>query len=222
MSVVALGYNLTVSSYFTPSNYAALSTADADLSSGSVMLIPGTGYLTIASKDGRAWVLDTTALGGLQGVGVGPVQVFTVFSLTPSFATGTYGGLFLNGKGYFPIRRNPNFGFSFSGSSFTTTPFATSADSINPPLMMAGTSNAGATGIVWTIAGGSLSAYDASTLSLIYSGPNVSLTKLTYPVVSDGKVFAPSTANALYMYGLVIPAVQARGQATLKGSVVLR
>src|SRR5215469_12190373 len=54
---------LSLVDWFTPSNWSALDTSDADLTSSGPMLIPGTNLLAGGGKSGVMYVLNTTNLG---------------------------------------------------------------------------------------------------------------------------------------------------------------
>jgi hypothetical protein len=64
-SVVKVTSNLTVTSIFTPSNFAMLDAEDHDLGSGGVLIVPSTTPLVVAAgKDGRMFLLNSASLGG--------------------------------------------------------------------------------------------------------------------------------------------------------------
>lgn len=65
-SFVKLGPDLSIASWFTPANYQKLNALDLDLGSAGPLLIPGTGELVGAGKEGRVFLLNRSNLGGLQ------------------------------------------------------------------------------------------------------------------------------------------------------------
>src|SRR6185312_4968470 len=102
-SWLKLSSALAVSDWFTPSNFAAINSGDIDIASNRAMLIPGTTYVTSSGKDFKVWLLDTSNLGGLQGSGGNVRQQFVSNSGgTPSFSSGTYGGVFANNTLFLP------------------------------------------------------------------------------------------------------------------------
>ena len=122
---------------------------DADLSERSRDADSRDFNRNLGSKDGRVWAINTSSMGHLQGTGTAP-QVFAAASLTPSFSTGTYGGLYFEGTGYFPITGSPMVSFSFSGSTYNTTPVATSPGSYFM-MSLTGSSNGGGNAILWAV-----------------------------------------------------------------------
>ncbi len=62
-SFIKLSPSLALLDYFTPSNSAALNSADQDLGSSGVLAIPGTHFVFGGGKQGRAYLVDTTAMG---------------------------------------------------------------------------------------------------------------------------------------------------------------
>jgi hypothetical protein len=65
-SFVKLDPILSVSSWFTPSNYKCLNIVDADLGSAGPLLIPDTNLLVGGGKEGVLFLLDRNDLGGRQ------------------------------------------------------------------------------------------------------------------------------------------------------------
>jgi hypothetical protein len=85
-SVVRLrASDFTVQDYWTPTNYAALNKADADLSSGATLLPHD--LLMTGSKDGRLYVLDRTNLGKFNASADAILQTLT----TPGKSNGQRG-----------------------------------------------------------------------------------------------------------------------------------
>jgi hypothetical protein len=63
-SVVKVTPTLTFTSFFTPSNYAALDAADNEIGSGGVLVIPKSSLVVAGGKDGRMFLLNSASLGG--------------------------------------------------------------------------------------------------------------------------------------------------------------
>jgi outer membrane protein assembly factor BamB len=230
-SIIKTSLSLGIVSSFTPSNWSSTSSADADLASGKVMLIPSTNYLTISSKDGRGWVLDKTAMCGLQGGGCSPQQVFTVFSLTPGGGTGTYGGMFFTGNGVFPIALQPTDEFSFSSGTYTTPAEASTVASFGQ-VAATYTSNGGANGIVWALTVDqdpgtvarqvTLRAFNPATLVEYWnSGTLGEMSKFSAPTVVNGMVFVNTFDSGLQAFGL-LPSSAVSGLVTITGQTTIQ
>lgn len=227
-SIMKVSPTLAILDWFTPSNESSTSAVDADVASGSVMLIPGTTLLTFGSKDGRVWVIDTTNMGHLQGTGKAP-QVFPVASITAGAGTGIYGGCFFGNVGYFPMAGLPTSGFSFSGSTFTTTALASTSANF-AQVTMAGSSNAGANPILWMLTVDSspvvtkrpvtLRARNPVTLAEYWNSGSLigNYAKFAAPTVANGRVYVPTSDSTVVAFGLV-PSTVTSGSVARIGSV---
>lgn len=212
-TVLKFNSSLVLQDWFTPSNHASTQTIppDADLSSGRVILIPGTKYLTLGSKDGRVWVIDTTSMGHLQGTGTAP-QVLSTASFSASFATGTYGGLFFGSVGYFPLVGLQTYSFAFSGSTYGATPTISGASYYQ--MALAGSSNSGSGSILWATTPDTgvpntaeqtttLRALNPSTMAELWnSGPVGHYSKYISPVVGNAHVYVPTWDGNVVVFGL--------------------
>ena len=227
-SIVKVNSTLVVQDWFTPSNYASTNSVDADLSSGRLFMIPGTNYLSIASKDGRAWVVDNTNMGHLQGGGGQAPQVFTVVSLTAGGGTGTFGGIHFNGAAYFPTVSNPLNAFTWNGASYNTTASATTAASYYN-MALAGSSNAGASPVLWALTDDSssgttqqpvtLRAYNPATLTEYWnSGATIgNYAKWISPVVANGNVYVATSDGTIVAFGGITPYGSVHGGSMVIG-----
>ncbi len=215
-TVFKLSPTLALLDWFTPANHTSTQTIppDADLSSGRVMLVPGTSFLTLGSKDGRVWLIDTMNMGHLQGTGTAP-QVITTTSFAAGGETGTFGGLFFGQAGYFPIRGGAMYGYSFGGSTFATTPLATSTTAYNQ-MTLAGSSNGGANAIMWALTADSdpeqtpraatVRALNPLTLVEYWNsgaGNIGTYSKFVSPLVANGKVYVPTWDGTVQAFGLI-------------------
>jgi hypothetical protein len=231
-SIVKVNSSLVIQDWFTPSNFAVTNPEDADISAGRVMLIPNTTKLTIGSKDGRIWVVDTGSMGHLQGTGTAP-QVFSVpNSFTPGPATGIYGGLFFNSTGFFPVATFPVVAFSFSGSTYNTTAIASTVGSY-PQVTLAGSSNGTQNPIVWALTVASsaystqrpvtLRAWNPVTLAEYWNSGTVigNYAKFAAPTVANSRVFVPTSDGTIVVFGLPFSS-QIRGNTTLRGNATVR
>jgi hypothetical protein len=227
-SIVKVNPSLVITDWFTPSNWSATDGVDADLASGILMMIPGTTLLTIGSKDGRVWVVDSTNMGHLQGTGNAP-QVFTAFSLTAGGGTGIYGGIFLNSNGYFPNAGSQLSGFSFSGSTFTTTAFASTVSSF-AQVAAAGSSNNGTNSILWLLTVASQPAVTARPVTLRAMNPATlieywnsgaaigSMSKFAAPLIANGCVYVSTFDSGIQVFGL-LPSAGLKGATSIIGTI---
>src|SRR5665647_402478 len=69
---------LTVSSFFTPQNYAYTNGIDLDFGSTGMLLIPNTNRILTGCKDGHLYLLNRDAMGGYNTTGNNVAQTITV------------------------------------------------------------------------------------------------------------------------------------------------
>ena len=211
-SVVKLSPDLkTVASYFTPANWNSLNGGDADFGSGGSMLLPGSTDLVARGKDGRIFLLNQTALGGLQANDSGALQVYQDTGGTwggPAYFAGPGGTRYVYSQG----DGSPLRAFTFNGSQLT---LATSAPDNggyggSMPVVSSNSAVAGS-GVVWVAqrsANVTLEAYDATNLQhRLFSGPAGSWSNpgnanpFVTPLVVDGRVFV-GAAGTVTVFGL--------------------
>ncbi len=208
----ALG--LLAEDQFTPFNKLMLDEQDLDLgSSGAVVLpdeagSPAHPYVLFTSgKEGRMYLLDRQALGGVQvGSDSGALA-----SLPAPGAQSTFGSAaYFNGSIYIGPVNSPLMAFPVMGASLGSSPSASTSNvngypGATPSISANGTSD----GIVWSITGddgGRLLAYDAGDLSQLYDSNRLASDQLagyaefSVPTVADGKVFA-SAYTGVAVYG---------------------
>lgn len=215
--------DLNILDYFKPSNEQILRDNDADLGSGSPIIMPDNPSqypheLIGGGKDGRIFVINRDNMGGyqmtdqvIQEVQTGTQQYDNIFS-TPTFWNNTI---------YYHEAQdvvqafswNPNTGL-ISNTPIMQGTITYSGHGANASL----SSNGGSGGILWDLDtsnaknGGPaiLHAYNATSLkNELYdsdqaggrdtAGPAV---KFTLPTVADGHVFVPA-ASELDIYGLL-------------------
>ncbi|HTH46998.1 MAG TPA: PA14 domain-containing protein [Candidatus Limnocylindria bacterium] len=214
------GTNLALGDYFTPFNQAALNSADADLGSGGVIILPdevGSAahpHLCVGcGKEGKIYLLDRDNLGHYQANSDSQI----VQSL-PGVIAGTWGTpayykqrLYYIGSGD-AMKMLPFANGKLTGSVQSQTGNGFGYPAGTPSISANGDTN----GIAWAIDFGAygsrgpsvLHAYDAENLGKeLYNsgqmgnrdvpGPAV---KFTTPTVANGKVFV-GTANSLAVYG---------------------
>jgi hypothetical protein len=226
-SFVKIGKNSSGSfgelDYFTPSNSDFLLQNDADLGSGSPMVLPDNTSahpheLVGAGKDGRIFIIDRDNMGGFSATTDAVVQEdqrgntqFDVFFDTPAF---------WNGFIYYHGEQDVLEAYQYSNGLLSP---ATPTSRGNVTFGQHGatpsiSANGSAGAIVWeiqtdqwrTLGPAVLHAYDATNVATeLYNsgqsgnrdaaGPAV---KFTVPTVADGHVFV-GTGNELDVYGLL-------------------
>lgn len=219
--------NLSVLDYFTPDNAMTLAQNDADLGSGSNILMPNnssnTPHETIGGgKDGNVFVVNRDNMGAfgttndvIQTIHIGTQQYNNIFS-TP---------VYWNGSLYFHSDADVLHAFSWSSTTGMLSGPTSSASTVynvhgaTPSL----SSNGNANGIVWDIDNSAynknnpsqsgpsvLHAYDASDAgNELYNSSQAgsrdtagAALKFTVPTIVGGRVFVPTT-NELDIYGLL-------------------
>jgi uncharacterized protein (TIGR03437 family) len=205
----------TVDSY-TPVDWKSMSDNDFDLSAGPA-LITGTHIFIGADKMGNLYVIDGDAMrqpgnASIISASEGSIYNFAVWSSGDSARVYTQGGL------------EPVKCFQVSGISVNPEPVSVTAGTTQfARIGMTISANGGqqGSGILWESTGnyndssasGTLHAYDASNLAneLWNSEMNPArdrmppVAKFVAPTVANGKVYVPSSANAVTVYGLFFP-----------------
>jgi hypothetical protein len=223
---------LAVLDYFSPDDNFALAVADADLGSGSNILLPSSSSLppvTVGGgKDGNIFVVNRENMGGylplpggsnnvIQTVQTGvPLQYDNIFS-TPVFWNNTL---------YYHCNQDVLRAYTWNPGS-STAPITTPPTLGTIPYSMHGataslSANGTAHGIIWDIDNSAyvslgngtnpsvLHAYDASNVTTeLYNSSQAGTRdtagyalKFTVPTIANGKVFVP-TSNELDIYGLL-------------------
>lgn len=225
MSIVKLTAALAVSDYWTPSNYATLNSEDADLSSGRVMVIPSSGFVTFGSKDFYVRLVNESSMGHLAAA---PAQQFLTNPSppTPGGGTGVYGGAYANGIGYFPNVGGKLYSFSYSSGSYNTTPVTTSGTFASVQGMTI-SDNSGSNGILWAVTtassayasqvAGTLRALNPSTLTEYWNSGSLvgNVSKFSSPTVANGRVYLGTTDNVVRMFSNTPPSVQSGVSVTV-------
>lgn len=221
---------LAVESYFSPDNNWVLSENDADLGSGSNVLVPGNSQYSLETigggKDGNVFVINPLDMGGfnstnnvLQSIHTGVKQYNNIFS-TP---------VYWNGSIYFHCNGDVLRAFSWNAGAAAGQQLSASPTSMSSAVFgMHGataslSANGNNNGIIWDIDNSSydgtnpvasgaavLHAYDATNVAnQLYSSAQVGsrdqagqALKFTVPTIANGRVFVP-TANELDIYGLL-------------------
>jgi uncharacterized protein (TIGR03437 family) len=201
------GGGLAVAGYFTPYNYADLNSADADVGSSGVALLPDEAggpahphLLAGGGKEGRLYVLDRDNMGGFNaGADTGAVASLPQV-INPLFGNPAY----FNKALYLCPADDYLKALPISNATVTATPSSQTAGKFAYPGCVPTISSSGASnGIVWMLeSGGALHAFDAADLSReLYRDSPGAYVKFSVPLVANGKVYA-ATQSSLVVYGL--------------------
>lgn len=233
-SLLKFSPSLQLLDWFTPSNYAAISASDLDLSSGHPMLIPGSGLVTFAFKDANIYSMPMTCLGHLAGSTQCPLQIFPTNVGYAGSEGGVYSGLaYQNGTGYFAPVRGPIYEFPLSSNQWTASPSRIGSATYNfPGATMTVSSNDGAGTILWVVypssdsetaaSQGTLAALNPSTLTAYWSSTTGGFSQLVPPTVLNGRVYVPTIDGTVRVYGLPTnPQIQLRF-GSVRGNGTLR
>ena len=188
--------------YFTPSSVAYLNAHDQDVSSVGPVVVPDLSgayphEVIASSKEGIVWVLDRDAMGWYSAGGDNIIQEFALSTNGELMCSPAY----WNGTIYFLPDGTPIQAFQVSNGLWT--PFAQTAKRYNGASSPAVSANGNTDGIVWQISG-TLNAFDAVSLKLLYTSP-AKLPKIAHfatPTVANGKVYV-ATQTTLEAYGLL-------------------
>jgi hypothetical protein len=207
---------LTVADFFMPSNVVSLTEGDEDLSSAGVLVLPDqtdssnvTHYLAVASgKDGNLFVLNRDSLGGFKAQN----QVVQEFPNAGASSSANFSTpLYFNSNVYLNPAQLPIVRFPVSNAMLATSPAAQSSVSLFsvPTISASGTSN----GIVWTLGGAVLYAFDATSLNTLYAsnqaanhrdGFTAPGSSFITPMVANQRVYL-GTKSSVVVFGLLNP-----------------
>jgi hypothetical protein len=221
MKLSTAGSTLTVDDYFAMFNANSESNADQDLGSGGAIVLPdlldssmNVHHLAVgAGKDGYVYVVNRDSMGKFSptadtaiyqklndpsGNGTGQTVVGGVRSM-PAYFNGTvyYGGTSDTLKA-----------FTITNAKLSTTAAFQSSNSFGfPGCTPSISANGNTNGIVWCISAGSgtLSAYNASNLTQLYSSPSFpdsSDVKFVTPMIANGKVYV-GVQGGVVVFGLL-------------------
>ena len=221
------GWGLKVVDYFTPSNQANLSSADADLGSGGTMILPDSVGSTAhphlmvgAGKEGKVYLIDRDNMGKFSSTTDHVVQELGAAIGGGTLFNGSYGtpAFFNDGttsRIYYVGQQDTARSFVIANGAITATPDSRSPDTFGahgstPAISANGTSN----GIVWDLEFNSnqLRAYNASNLGTelwtsAQAGARDQLggaVLFAVPTIINGEVFV-GTSNSLVAYGEFAP-----------------
>jgi hypothetical protein len=221
---------LSLTDWFTPSNYSTLDLHDLDLNSSGALLIPGTNLVMNVSKQGILHLLNTGNLGHL-----GESNAVQVFHAAGSQLHGSavYWNSSANGPLVYMWAQGDTLkAYQLVRGLFQTTPFATgpALDYIsgNPGAYLSVSANGGVNGLIWAnaLATGDASQESATGILRVFDADNIgaelynsaqnsnrdscnNFAKNGYPTIANGRVYLGSfgTANTgsgqLCVYGLL-------------------
>jgi len=204
---------LAVDDWFSPDAWEYLNEEDQDFGSCGAVLIPGTNLLIAGGKDGNIYLLDRNSLGRTYPGNPGAVQSF------PAIGFGIYGmALWTRPDAaivYVRAASGVLRAFALRGGRFVTDPIAERRSEPGVPYQGMAVSADGddlESGILWVASSDDvLHAYNAADITqelwnsdLRYERDELgTFSKFASPTVANGKVYAPTFANQLVVYGLL-------------------
>jgi hypothetical protein len=222
---------LSVASYFIPRNWSSLNSADLDLGSAGLLLIPGTSLAISGGKGGMLYLLERDNMNRPPRSGRSRPRLVQDWSLGPreihggpvwwSSTNGSFMYVWADSGDH--LRQ-----YKFNKGKFKTRPYAQSATvggSGSPGGILsvsANGSNAG-TGILWAVVNTSSDANGSSTAGTLhaYDAQNVShelwnsdllprdslgtLAKFVPATIANGKVYTATFDHQVQVYGLFPP-----------------
>ena len=192
--------------FFVPSNWSALDTGDTDISGSGVQLfdVPGatlSALILVLGKDGNAYLLNRTNMGGMSA---SPVRTLKVANSNiieaPAVYTTAMGTYFVFRGSVQGCPTGSTGGLMAVRVSAASPPAMTPAwcggptNASNPMVSM--TNAQGADAIVWVVGtNGQLNALNADTGASLLTGAAISLGTVKphqSPIVANGRVIAAS------------------------------
>ncbi|MFY9792355.1 MAG: hypothetical protein WAJ99_14315 [Candidatus Sulfotelmatobacter sp.] len=205
-----IGTTLALADWFTPYNQTYLSDNDLDLDDGILILPDQPGpyphELITGGKEGTIYVLNRDNMG--QFCSSCTTADTQIVQELPQAAP--YSGIpvYWNNTVYVTPQHSPAFAYTLSNGTLVSPP------SVKSILLSGGghaiiTANGTSSGILWTMNGSNLYAFDAGSLKTLYysnqaAGGRDTLPPLPHfasPIAADGKVFV-GTQNSVVIFGL--------------------
>lgn len=208
------------SDYFTPWDQSSLESGDTDLGSGGLLLLPdlppGTAHqqrLIQAGKKGWIEVVDRNSLGHICS-SCHSVDTNIVQEIQGQLPGGVWGApAYSNGLFYYGGSGDYLKAFSFDTTTgaVSTSPVAQSTNlfsSFGPTVSVSSKGNSN--GVVWALDTSTLYAYNATSLSYLYSSDGVlgfdepgSSFKFNTPTIANGKVYIAGIGPSSFGSGTV-------------------
>lgn len=244
-SFVKMSPGLTVTDTFTPFNFNALNSADLDLGSSGVVLIPGTNHLIGGGKQGKLYLLNRNNLGGY--VSGGPDNIVQSFQIVGGVSnnhihgTPAYWSSSTDNRIYVWTESDSLKAYSYnSGAASPINTAQVISSSIKLPdgfmpggmLSISANGNDTNTGILWAahptsqnannaVVTGTLAAYNASATSqslddIWNSRQNIPRDDLGW----FGKFSSPTIANGKVYATTLTPDANTSGQLVVYGLLI--
>ncbi len=218
MKLTPSGTGLTVTTFFTPSNYYNLDVNDLDYGSTGAFLIPGTNYFFTGAKDGNLYLLNKDNMGGYSATSNAVQQTVPLnIALTcqPAYYKGPTGQFVYIWPGSDVLRALPFIpgGGTFSASQVVASLPGTNTD-MGAFLSVSSNGITAGTGIVWAYYNaasgvGTLAAFDANDVtkelwdsSMAGAVSPGDFSKFSPPTVVNGHVYVPTLSKEVAVYGL--------------------
>ncbi len=222
LKLTPAGSTLTVSSYFTPSNYLDLNINDLDYGVMGTMLIPNSNFYLTGCKDGNLYLLNKDNMGGYTITG-NAVQQTIPLNVTmhcqPAYYKSSTNEFIYVWSENDQLRAFP---FSRASNTLATSQVIGPGGATGPTgadLSVSSNGTLAGTGVLWatypigtninSVAPGILRAFDASdiTKELWNSGQTVGdeigfYAKFCSPTVVNGHVYLATFTNQVIVYGL--------------------
>jgi hypothetical protein len=222
---------LRVVDWFTPYNQEEMHNSDGDLGSTGPVLIPGANLILGGDKQGKLYLVDSTAMGRYNGP-KGPDQIVQEFKAGDSWIMGS--PVYWDGPAgrliYVWPATDRLKAYRFNGDQLETTPVAVGNKQLvdmmpGGILSLSANGSTPGSGILWAstptqdagpqTAPGALRAYDASNVGVeLWNSKQNSarddagyFAKFCPPTIADGKVFLATFSNELDVYGLFAPGI---------------
>ena len=222
---------LRVLDYFTPSNFNTLNDFDLDFGTQGPSIIPGTNLLVVGGKEGKMYVLDTNKLGGqapgdiqipqvVQAVDptIRPLISHHMHNAIPAWKSARGMNVYVWGESDFlRAYRLEDSTHKFAVPAAATAAILAPSGMPGGMMSISSSGSQSGTGILWSAlprAGdanqmtvpGALYAFDAETLSLLWSSDGggddpLNFAKGSPPIVANGKVYVASISNFVSVYG---------------------
>jgi hypothetical protein len=239
--------NISVSSWFTPYNWSNLNSADNDLGTGGVLLIPGTTLMLSGGKAGVMYLVNRDNMGH-RSLGTSDTNIVQSWSIGsravhcgPVWWNGPNGSFaYIWGAASDHLRQ---YQFTnntrFNTSVFPQSPTIGGVGQPGGVLSLSANGASAGTGILWAslnsadanqaVVGGSLHAYSAENVTnelwnstqLLARDAYGSFAKFVAPTIANGRVYMATFSNRLNVYGLLPqPPPQPQLSITLTGGTV--
>ncbi len=173
-SVIELSAELQVQSYFAPTNWISLNATDTDLGSVGATLLPSMGVVVAIGKQGVAYLLRASQLGGIGG------QIAAL-----SVCSGAWGGTAWSGSTVFLPCADALVALSVTSTSISVA-WRAAHPRLGSPIVAAGA--------VWAIepAAATLYALDPSSGAVAQSFNLGASRQFSTPAATDGFIVAPA------------------------------